>query len=42
VRREQGREKFDEWMQWLAEQLQRLEQRQGKAAAFLRYRSWKP
>jgi hypothetical protein len=42
VRREQGREKFDEWMQWLAEQLQRFEQRQGKTAAFLRYRSWKP
>jgi hypothetical protein len=42
IRREQGREKFAEWIQWLAEQLQRLEQREGKAAAFLRYRSWKP
>lgn len=42
IRRQQGHEKFDEWTQWLAEQLKRFEQGQGTAPAFRRYQSWRP
>lgn len=40
-RREQGREKFDEWIQWLSAQLVRYEQSQTAALpAFERYKDW--
>jgi hypothetical protein len=37
VRRYQRREKFDEWMQWLAERLVAVEERDGTEPAFRRY-----
>jgi hypothetical protein len=41
VRREQGREKFDEWFQWLADRMRECEQR-GEAPAFQRFEDWRP
>ena len=42
MRREQGREKFDEWLQWLCAQLNRHEQATDADPAYLRYKDWKP
>jgi hypothetical protein len=41
VRREQGREKFDEWFQWLADRMRECERR-GEAPAFQRFEDWRP
>ena len=41
VRREQGREKFDEWFQWLADRMRECEKR-GEAPAFQRFEDWRP
>ena len=42
VRREQAREKFDEWIQWLVTQLIKYEKDMGPEPAFLRYQDWQP
>ena len=42
IRREQAREKFDEWIQWLATQLIKYEKDIGPEPAFRRYQDWKP
>ncbi len=39
-RMEQGGEKFDEWIQWLCDQLTRHQQ--GVDPAYLKYRDWRP
>jgi hypothetical protein len=39
-RAEQGREKFDEWIQWLCDQMKR--HMVETEPAYLRYRDWKP
>ena len=39
-REEQGVEKFDEWIQWLCDQMKRHQQ--GGDPAYLKYRDWKP
>ena len=39
-REEQGGEKFDEWLQWLCDQMKRRQQ--GGDPAYLKYRDWKP
>ena len=36
----QGGEKFDEWIQWLCEQLEH--RAQGNAPAYRKYRNWQP
>lgn len=36
----QGREKFDEWIQWLCERLE--ERADGDQPAYLKYRAWRP
>lgn len=42
VRREQGNEKFDEWLEWLNDQLKRLgDEREGKPA-YLVHEGWRP
>ncbi len=42
VRREQEREKFDEWIQWLVVQLRQHEKDVGAEPAYLRYQDWSP
>ncbi len=42
TRTEQGRDKFNEWMQWLADQLERHQERCNPAPAFHRYATWLP
>ncbi len=42
IRREQGQEKFDEWTQWLALQMERYEGDSGGEPAYRRYQSWRP
>jgi hypothetical protein len=42
VRQEHGREKFDEWIQWLCDQLDRYCVEGDDAPAFDRYRDWRP
>ena len=42
VRREQEREKFDEWFQWLSAQLNQHEQATDAEPAHIRYKDWKP
>jgi hypothetical protein len=42
IRREQGRQKFDEWTQWLVAQLRQHEKDTGAEPAFLRYQDWSP
>ncbi len=42
IRREHGRDKFCEWLQWLAAQLEQHERTHGRQPAFIRYRGWKP
>jgi hypothetical protein len=41
VRREQGREKFDEWFQWLADRMRECEA-VGEAPAYLAFEDWTP
>lgn len=41
VRREQGREKFGEWFQWLADRMRECEAA-GEAPAFQRFEDWRP
>ena len=40
LREEQGREKFDEWIQWLCDQMERYQQ--GGDPAYVKYRGWRP
>lgn len=42
VRAEQGREKFDEWLEWLAGQLGRSFEARGAHPAYQRYTGWRP
>lgn len=42
IRREQKREKFDEWIQWLVTQMIKHEKDLGPEPAFLRYQDWQP
>jgi len=42
IRREQEREKFDEWIQWLVAQLKRHERDMGAEPAYIRYKDWRP
>jgi hypothetical protein len=42
VRTEQGRDKFNEWMQWLAEQMERYQASGAPEPAFQRYADWQP
>lgn len=42
VRRETGRESMHEWYQWLAEHMETLERGEGRTAAHLRERDWRP
>jgi hypothetical protein len=42
VREEHGREKFDEWLEWLAGQLRRSHEAPGGPPAHIRYDGWKP
>ena len=39
-REEQGGEKFDEWIQWLCDQLERYAD--GNEPAYRKYREWRP
>ena len=41
VRREQGREKFDEWIEWLVHQLNEHFDGNGQQPAHVRYADWK-
>jgi hypothetical protein len=41
VRQEQGREKFDEWIQWLCDQMERRME-PTTAPAYVQHREWKP
>jgi hypothetical protein len=41
VRQEHGREKFDEWFQWLADRMRECEAA-GEAPAFRRFEDWRP
>jgi hypothetical protein len=42
IRRDHKRDKFCEWLQWLAARLTELEEKRGSEPAFLHYRNWKP
>lgn len=42
VRIEQEQEKFDEWVQWLADQLQRHKVQAGAQPAYKLYKDWEP
>lgn len=42
VRTEQGRDKFNEWTQWLAEQLERHKARCNPEPVFVRHAGWLP
>jgi hypothetical protein len=42
VRREQGHEKFDEWIQWLAAQMLRYREQARSEPAHRRYDGWRP
>jgi hypothetical protein len=42
IRREQARDKFDEWIQWLVTQLVKHEKNLGAESAVLRYKDWQP
>lgn len=42
IRREQARDKFDEWIQWLVTQLVKHEKNLGAESAVLRYKDWRP
>ncbi len=42
VREEQGRDKFNEWMQWLAQQLDRHKAQRDVEPVYRRYDNWLP
>lgn len=42
VRREQGNEKFDEWLEWLSDQMKRLGDESEGKPAYLTYEGWRP
>jgi len=42
VRREQGNEKFDEWLEWLSDQMRRLGDESEGEPAYLVYEDWRP
>jgi hypothetical protein len=42
VRRDQGQEKFDEWIQWLAAQMLRYREHTGSEPAHRQYDDWRP
>lgn len=42
VRREQGNEKFDEWLEWLSNQMKRLGAERREEPAYLVYEGWRP
>jgi hypothetical protein len=42
VRREQGNEKFDEWLEWLSDQMRRLGDESEGKPAYLVYEGWRP
>jgi hypothetical protein len=42
VRAEQDHQKFDEWVQWLVEQLRRYQAQSGTQPAHIQYRDWRP
>jgi hypothetical protein len=42
VRDEQGQQKFDEWIQWLAAQMKRYGDETGVEPAYSQYRKWRP
>ena len=42
VRREQGNEKFDEWLEWLSNQMTRLGDESEGQPAYLVYEGWRP
>jgi hypothetical protein len=42
IRKDQRRDKFAEWVQWLAARLEQYENRHGRQPAYIRYRDWKP
>ena len=42
IRREQGNPKFDEWLEWLANQMRRIDERRGAEPAILQYEGWRP
>lgn len=42
VRREHGSEKFDEWIEWLCDQMTRHADRHGMLPAHERYAEWRP
>lgn len=42
TRTETGRDKFNEWMQWLADQLERHQVASNAAPVFQRYADWQP
>ena len=42
VRREQGNEKFDEWLEWLSNQMRRLGDESEGKPAYLVHESWRP
>lgn len=42
VRNEQQNEKFDEWLEWMANQMQRLGERPSAGPAYLLYEGWRP
>jgi hypothetical protein len=41
IRKEQGREKFDEWIQWLCDQMKRYPETRLEPA-YVEHRDWKP
>ncbi|UCF20632.1 MAG: hypothetical protein JSU87_04260 [Gemmatimonadota bacterium] len=42
VRTEQNHQKFDEWVQWLVEQLRRYQSESGTQPAYILYSDWRP
>jgi len=42
TRKAEGSDKFDEWIQWLAEQLRRHMKEAGIPPAYHKYREWRP
>jgi hypothetical protein len=42
VRREQGNEKFDEWLEWLSDQMERLGDENEGEPAYLVHEGWRP
>lgn len=42
VRAENGRDSMHEWFQWLAEHVEALEREEGRSAAHIREKDWRP